>query len=177
MADRPQNRERRGSITWNRIALRRNRNGNWAGQILQCRSRIWLHRDRRRRFRCLRSYHCRRGRMHEDTGSRPIGRIRSRPRAGWPLKGCPSSFALTLFSPPAPRGCRHRFLARRRVAVGRRAVLVVDESERPQPWLADRRCHRLHDPDRPRRRRSTSKSSFHSPDRARGVTQSSARAS
>src|SRR5215471_11634134 len=79
--------------------------------------------------------------------------------------------------PPTLGKRRHRFLARRRVAVGRRALLVVDESERPQPWLADRRCHRLHDTDRPRRRRSTSKSSFHAADRARGVTQSSARAS
>src|SRR6516162_5939341 len=35
--------------------------------------------------------------------------------------------------PPTLGERRHRFLARRRVAVGRRAVLVVDESERPQP--------------------------------------------
>src|SRR5215510_6388077 len=48
--------------------------------------------------------------------------------------------------PPALRECCHRGLARRLVAVRRPAVLVLAKGERPQPWLADRRGSRLHDP-------------------------------
>ena len=39
-----------------------------------------------------------------------------------------------------------RTTARRLVAVRRPAVLVLAKGERPQPWLADRRGSRLHDP-------------------------------
>jgi len=40
----------------------------------------------------------------------------------------------------------HRGLARRLVAVRRRAVLMMPKGERTQPRRALRRCHRLHDP-------------------------------
>jgi hypothetical protein len=41
--------------------------------------------------------------------------------------------------PPALRECGHRGLARRRVAVRRRAIFVVSEGERPHARRADRR--------------------------------------
>src|SRR2546430_5062090 len=41
------------------------------------------------------------------------------------------------FPPPALGKCRHRSLARRPVAVRRRAVLVVAEGERPHPRRAN----------------------------------------
>src|SRR6516165_8639111 len=52
---------------------------------------------------------------------------------------------LELLPPPAFGERRHRDLARRRVAVRRRAVLVAAKGQRPQPWLAGRRGSRLHD--------------------------------
>jgi len=47
---------------------------------------------------------------------------------------------------PAFAERRHRGLARRLVAVRRRAVLMMPKGERTQPRRALRRCHRLHDP-------------------------------
>jgi len=44
------------------------------------------------------------------------------------------------------RECRHRGLARRGVAVRRRAVLVIAERERPHPGRANGRGVYLHDP-------------------------------
>src|SRR5262245_59768784 len=49
------------------------------------------------------------------------------------------------FPPPALSERRHRTLARRLVAVRRRAVFVVSESEGPHPGRADRRGGGLHD--------------------------------
>src|SRR6266478_3267307 len=47
--------------------------------------------------------------------------------------------------PPALCECRHRSLARRLVAACRRAVLVVPESQRPQPRRSFGRCGGSHD--------------------------------
>ena len=51
-------------------------------------------------------------------------------RARWPLKGCQSSLALTLFSPPAFQ--RFACLS---IAVCCRAVLVMADGERPHLGL------------------------------------------
>src|SRR5262249_18173040 len=61
------------------------------------------------------------------TGGGPSAGVHNQPRARWPLKGCQSSIALTLFPPPALRECRHRSLARWGIAMRRRAILVVPE--------------------------------------------------
>jgi len=58
-----------------------------------------------------------------------------------------------LFPPPALRECRHRSLARGRITVGRHALLVMPEGERPHPQLADRRGVCLKEFGRPRRPR------------------------
>src|SRR5262249_18756705 len=52
---------------------------------------------------------------------------------------------LFLFSPPTLGECSHRVLARRGVAVRRRAILVVAVDQRPQPWLAYWRCRGFYD--------------------------------
>src|SRR5262245_59052892 len=51
-----------------------------------------------------------------------------------------------LFPPPGLSERCHRGLARRVVAVRRRAVLVMAESERPHPRRANGRGMHLHDP-------------------------------
>src|SRR5215831_17700053 len=52
---------------------------------------------------------------------------------------------LELLPPPALRERRHRGLARRLVAVNRRAVFVVPEGERPHPRQANWRGGCFHD--------------------------------
>src|SRR5262245_24493915 len=47
--------------------------------------------------------------------------------------------------PPTLRERRHRGLARRRVAVHRRAILMLPEGERPHPRRTNRRGCRFHD--------------------------------
>ena len=49
------------------------------------------------------------------------------------------------FLAPALGECAHCILAGRRVAVRRRAILVMPESERPHPRRSDRRCVHLQD--------------------------------
>ncbi len=48
------------------------------------------------------------------------------------------------FPPPALGERRHRSLARRGIAVRRRAAFVIQD-QRPQPWLAYRRSCGFHD--------------------------------
>jgi len=52
---------------------------------------------------------------------------------------------LFLLPPPALSERCHRSLARRRVAVSRRAVFEVGIGQRPKPWRAHGRCGRLED--------------------------------
>src|SRR6266568_2078532 len=49
-------------------------------------------------------------------------------------------------SPPTLRECRHRGLARRLIAMDRRAILVIIERERPHPRHAHRHSGCPHDP-------------------------------
>src|SRR5262245_47862454 len=53
--------------------------------------------------------------------------------------------ATALFSPPTLSECRHRGLARRLVAMRRRAVLAVAKAQRPHPRRALRCRVHLHD--------------------------------
>src|SRR5262249_22731869 len=57
----------------------------------------------------------------------------------------PARPRVLLFVPPALSERRHRSLARRLIAVRRRAVLVVAEEQCPHPWLTYRRGRCFHD--------------------------------
>jgi hypothetical protein len=79
------------------------------------------------------------------------GRVCVRPGHNTQVRGVARVTPVTLggvelFPPPTLRERRHRGLARRRVAVRRRAVVfVVLEGERPHPGPPYRDCRRLHD--------------------------------
>jgi hypothetical protein len=102
--------------------------------------------------------------------TRPMSLVgHSRPRRTKPHHSpCPlhpESGHLDSLPPPALGKCRHRGLARLRIAVRRRAILVVAECERPKPGRSYRRRVGLEDAAHDNPSVSTSKSSsFHSLD-------------